>query len=102
MGEPPPTVNNKAPDPAPQTPHGSGADPPTTVTKEQVRVKRIDQPAHQPTPTQNSTPPAGPDLPYADAVPDSPKPRTQHVLTEARYAKFQTANGESPARRDRI
>ena len=31
---------------------GPGADPPTTVTKEQVRVKRIDPQPQQPTPPQ--------------------------------------------------
>lgn len=46
-------MNNKAPDPAPQTPHGSGADPLTTVTKEQVLMGHAtDQPHRQHTPTR--------------------------------------------------
>jgi hypothetical protein len=72
------------------------------VTKEQVRVKRIDQPAHQPTPTHNSSIPAWTDLTYADAVADCPTHRAQHEQAEARHAEFSAANGASVARRDRI
>lgn len=39
---------------------------------------------------------------YADAVADCPTHRAQHEQAVARYAEFQTANGASIARRDRI
>ena len=62
---------------------------------------RKSQPAHQPTPTHNSSTPVWTDLPYADAVADCPTHRAQHEQAEARYAEFSAANGASTARRDR-
>jgi len=43
-GPPPTVINNKAPGPALRTPYGPGADPPTTLTKEQVLMGHATDP----------------------------------------------------------